>query len=132
MTKEDFLKAIAANEDDITTRLVYSDWLEERGMIDEAQRQRAWIPAKQELIDLMELRTEEYDPEQHGYYDPPMSFKEFIERLTEQHNNIYIRFGSDEHRMELYHMSMERVWRLWSIITGGTPPIELLYGGCAC
>ncbi|HEV3257586.1 MAG TPA: TIGR02996 domain-containing protein, partial [Gemmataceae bacterium] len=29
--REAFLKALAENEDDTTTRLVYADWLEERG-----------------------------------------------------------------------------------------------------
>lgn len=45
-----FLNALAANEDDETTRLVYADWLDEHGEHDEAARQRAWPAAKAWLV----------------------------------------------------------------------------------
>jgi len=48
--REAFLRALDANEDDVTMRLVYADWLEEHGEIEEAERQRAWPAAKEWLV----------------------------------------------------------------------------------
>jgi uncharacterized protein (TIGR02996 family) len=45
-----FLKALAQNEDDTPTRLVYADWLDENGEHEEADRQRKWPAAKQWLV----------------------------------------------------------------------------------
>jgi uncharacterized protein (TIGR02996 family) len=41
-----FLAALAENEDDDQLRLVYADWLEDQGEIEEAERQRCWRAAK--------------------------------------------------------------------------------------
>lgn len=43
---DDFLQALAKNEDDTTLRLVFADWLDERGEHEEADRQRRWPVAK--------------------------------------------------------------------------------------
>ncbi len=45
-----FLKALAQNEDETTTRLVYADWLDERGEHEEADRQRKWPVAREWLV----------------------------------------------------------------------------------
>jgi uncharacterized protein (TIGR02996 family) len=43
MTDEDaFIRAIQADPDDTTTRLVYADWLEERGQPARAETLRRW------------------------------------------------------------------------------------------
>jgi uncharacterized protein (TIGR02996 family) len=47
-----FLKALAENEDDATTRLVYADWLDEQGEHEEADRQRKWPAAKEWFVQL--------------------------------------------------------------------------------
>src|SRR5205814_1124014 len=47
-----FLKALAKNEDDTATRLVYADWLDEHGEHEEADRQRKWPAAKEWLVRL--------------------------------------------------------------------------------
>lgn len=47
MTERDaFVQALAQNEDDEVTRLVFADWLEEHGEEEEAQRMRKWKEAK--------------------------------------------------------------------------------------
>ena len=48
--KDAFLKSLAENEDDITIRLVYADWLDEQGEHEEADRERRWPPAKEWLV----------------------------------------------------------------------------------
>jgi uncharacterized protein (TIGR02996 family) len=47
--REAFLWALAANEYDKQTRLVYADWLDERGEHEEADRQRKWPRGKESL-----------------------------------------------------------------------------------
>ncbi len=62
-----FIDALAANEDDTATRLVYADWLEERGDDDEAARQRAWPAAKAWLKDwVRSINYREYDDDAEG------------------------------------------------------------------
>jgi uncharacterized protein (TIGR02996 family) len=48
--RDGFLKLLAENEDDTTTRLVYADWLDDRGEHEEADRQRKWPAAKEWLV----------------------------------------------------------------------------------
>ena len=55
---EAFLQAIAANEDDITVRLVFADWLDEQGEHEEAERQRKWHEGKQWLIQFCQETTD--------------------------------------------------------------------------
>lgn len=49
--QEAFLQALAANEDDVTTRMIYADWLDEHDQPEEADRQRKWPAAKAWLQD---------------------------------------------------------------------------------
>lgn len=61
MTEQDrFLRALAENEDDTTTRLVYADWLEEHDEYEEADRQRKWPAAKQWLLGLCKEEVSYY------------------------------------------------------------------------
>jgi uncharacterized protein (TIGR02996 family) len=45
-----FLKLLAENEDDVTARLVFADWLDENGEHEEADRHRRWPAAKEWLV----------------------------------------------------------------------------------
>jgi uncharacterized protein (TIGR02996 family) len=65
--RERFLQALAADEDDEAPRLGYSDWLEERGEYEEAERQRAWPAAKAWLVQLVAEHSEydDYDYDTH-------------------------------------------------------------------
>ena len=61
-----FVRALSDDVYDSTTRLVYSDWLEERGRDDEAQEQRRmaapeWVQARAKLEGAADrLRTKTY------------------------------------------------------------------------
>ena len=49
MNREDFLEALAANENDANLRLVFADWLDARGEHEEAAREREWFTAREWL-----------------------------------------------------------------------------------
>lgn len=50
MERDDFLQALAANEDDTSLRLVFADWLDDNGEHEEADRQRKWPAAKEWFV----------------------------------------------------------------------------------
>lgn len=50
--REGFLKVLAENPDNVTTRLVFADWLDDHGEHEEAERQRKWVAAKEWLVKL--------------------------------------------------------------------------------
>lgn len=45
--RDEFLRALTENEDDVPLRLSYADWLDESGEHEEADRQRKWPAAKE-------------------------------------------------------------------------------------
>lgn len=49
--REALLRALEENEDDLTTRLIYADWLDEHDEPEEADRMRAWPAAKKWLTE---------------------------------------------------------------------------------
>lgn len=130
MNKQAFLKALKANEDDTTTRLVYADWLDEHGQHEEADRQRKWPAAKAWLVKL----SEEHNPSQPGdesfYYI--ITYDELIELGWEAIENYFIDEREDE---DLNHSILiscsnnfmmcealrdhdREFWQNWSIVTG--------------
>ena len=60
-TREDFLKALAADEDNLEVRSQYVDWLLDREEYEEAERQRAWPAAKKWLVDFVAAHTADGD-----------------------------------------------------------------------
>jgi uncharacterized protein (TIGR02996 family) len=64
--RDAFLRALANDEDDTPTRLVYADWLEERGEHEEADRQRKWPAAKEWLVRLCKYNNPTEDDPKNG------------------------------------------------------------------
>ena len=134
-----FLRALAANEDDEETRLVYADWLEEQGQHEEAVRQRQWTGAKAWLVAFCEennpkLSDDDYlndegrqDPDQaiemlHYYESLHISYQDLIELAREAVNDDpkepQIFFGGNMDIMEALYEAREEFWKNWSIVTG--------------
>lgn len=115
-----FLKALEENEDDLTTRLVYSDWLEEQGEYEEADRQRRWPGAKAWL-----KQFAENDPHFRGYgdeeedprYSPYAKLLYFLTRHVEGEHYLYFDtpYGFKAYSDEL--------WMNFTIVTGLQPPM---------
>src|SRR6188472_327361 len=76
-----FLKALADNEDDTTTRLVYADWLDEHGEHEEADRQRRWPAAKEWLVRF--CRDHNRPPDEEDPFEQVISYRELLERAWE-------------------------------------------------
>src|SRR4051812_26092123 len=85
--REAFLKMLRDNEDDVATRLVYADWLDEQGEVEEADRQRKWQAAKAWIIDLIDAvdSDEREQAKRHGYDpEPSLTYAELIRQAEEE------------------------------------------------
>jgi uncharacterized protein (TIGR02996 family) len=137
--RDPFLKALAENEDDTMTRLVYSDWLEERGEHEEADRQRKWPAAKEWLVRF----CKDFDDPSSGENsdgddlddDNPWSFfdisyeklvrlgRKAVEGTNEQ--RIAFFCGANEKMMDALRANSREFWRNWSIVTGIPLPADV-------
>ncbi|MEZ6122939.1 MAG: TIGR02996 domain-containing protein [Planctomycetaceae bacterium] len=134
--KESFLAALQENEDDLTTRLVYADWLDENGEHEEAERQRQWTPAKEWLMEF--CRQNNPSPDDEDPYEYPISYDELIEQgrqaVAEGRNGeLWISCGNNESMCDALRSHSDEFWKHWSIVTG----IDLPEGprgaySCAC
>jgi uncharacterized protein (TIGR02996 family) len=125
-----FLKALAENEDDTTTRLVYADWLEEQGLHEEADRQRKWPAAKEWLVRLLR----DHPPEKDSYDDlnePVISYRTLL-KLGQQAidevddvRGFVISCGNHITMSFALNDSCKDFWKNWSIVTGVPLPLDV-------
>ncbi|HJZ56810.1 MAG TPA: TIGR02996 domain-containing protein [Gemmataceae bacterium] len=145
--REAFLAALAANEDDITTRLVYADWLDENGDHEEADRQRKWPAAKQWLVAFAKrFSSEKEDAEQKtpsyrtltesdAYCIPITTFRMLIEMGHYGLSAGYIDCANNDRLCDELRADDADFWKNWSIVTGvplrDDPAGKMRYA-CAC
>jgi uncharacterized protein (TIGR02996 family) len=139
MSRRDaFLKALAENEDDTTTRLVYADWLDENGEHEEADRQRKWPAAKEWLVRFcreFNLFADEEDPPEQ-----PTSYEELVELgrdavVDADQEEIWLDCGNNMTLCNALRGNRQDFWKNWSIVTGiHLPPdaAESSYFRCSC
>lgn len=116
--QEVFLKALAENEDDVSTRLVYADWLDDSGEHEEADRQRKWPAAKAWLkefarnnpdfgdyLDEGDLEDDDVSAEERRMYSPYGMLLYFLERHVGEEFYLYFDtpYGFDAYSEELWH-----------------------------
>jgi uncharacterized protein (TIGR02996 family) len=155
-----FLKALAENEDDTTTRLVYPDWLDEHGEHEEADRRRKWPAAKQWLVRF----CRKYNPPRDGealvisYEDLIALGRAAIAQGDEKRAlapdwakvliDLYRRFGhgdeelafmfpcgNNEGMCQALRDNSRKLWHNWSIVTGIPVPPDIgdkISFACAC
>jgi uncharacterized protein (TIGR02996 family) len=142
-----FFRALAADEDDAATRLVYSDWLEENGEPEEADRQRRWPAAKAWLVAL--ARENNPYPEEETSID----YEDLIERgrdavaalddmddtgdtgFDARTRTLFMSCGNNMSMCDALRKHREEFWRNWSIVTGiPVPAAQAEEGrfGCGC
>lgn len=124
--KDALLKAIAENPYDRATRLVFADWLEERGLDDEATEQRTWTKEKQEKADAkewLEQKAVEHDVEYKQLLDAGYDY-------AEQDQELWVRSkGGVWTHLALTPTAEEEFWKNWTLATGEEKPEES-YSGC--
>jgi len=140
--REVFLKALEDDEDDETTRLVFADWLEEHGEVEEAERHRKWKEAKAWFVNLCDKHDKDYSE----YYDQngkPKTFSDLIRMGCEAYKMVLdgedsyplIYMGPHEDFMDELNSRKYEFWKMWSIITGLTLSEESIQRGqfsCGC
>lgn len=137
--REGFIKALEENEDDISTRMVYSDWLDENGEYEEADRMRKWQAAKQWLSDFACKYGEtciNYSLNQPYDEYQETSFKDIvkigIDYVDSEGEDYFVQVG----REGLRNNFSQEYWKNWSIITGRPIPKIDGYGdnpfSCSC
>ena len=125
--KAKLIEMLEADEDDVETRLVYADLLEELGEDDEAERQRDWNDSKQWMV---EFCAEHADYDDFGYDDLMYWFDEI-----DSEEEIYVSMGHFEGLMYAIREQADEFWSHWSILTGieiTREQIETAQFRCAC
>ena len=114
-----FLRALAANEDDTTTRLVYADWLDERGEHEEADRMRKWPAAKAWLVRLCEQNNSPDLEEEWiiSYEKLLQAGRDAVEKAGESgYFTVWVSFNHD--LGAALTTNTREFWANWSIVTG--------------
>jgi uncharacterized protein (TIGR02996 family) len=152
--KKKFEEAIKADRYDGDLRLVFSDWLEENGLDDEAVVQRAWTKEKQQAEDWLrdfaskcgDTCVEVYGS---GYYEDdvnnegtevyaPITYEIVIQAGWDSINEGYgfTQIGSERARDLLYEGdNRSKFWECWQLVTGHSVSEETkeVYAfGCSC
>jgi uncharacterized protein (TIGR02996 family) len=143
-----FLKLLDANEDDTTTRLVYADWLDERGEHEEADRQRKWPAAKAWLVRFWRdhCNPDDNEPDDEGPNDAnPYSYRyisfgqllqlgrKAVEEADER--GIVFECGANEDMCDALRANTRTFWTNWSVVTGVPLPPGFetkSFFGCSC
>jgi uncharacterized protein (TIGR02996 family) len=122
MTERDaFLKALAENEDDTTTRLVYADWLDDHGEHEEADRQRKWTPAKAWLVGFCQDNNPAPGDDSEEWVISCETLLELgREAVAEADKGRQLGFscGNNMTMCEALWANSREFWENWSIVTG--------------
>lgn len=139
--RDAFLAALAANEDDTTTRLVYADWLDEQGEHEEADRQRKWPAAKEWLVRFCAANNRYAPDDDEVWY---ISYETLLElgldavaRADETADETLYGFscGNNETVCNALRRNAYAFWENWSVVTGIALPLNQEHNGsfgCGC
>ena len=130
--REAFLTDIAANPNDMATRLIFADFLEDNGELELAELYRG--KAKEWLMALAVERgidpnyDKHYDFEAHKYIDlpdptPEESYNKLVEQVVGQWGEEYIVImGTEWFRNNMVGSEIEEMfWRCIGVVTGRDP-----------
>ena len=136
--RKTFLDALNKNEDDITTRLVYADWLDEQGEHDEADRMRKWPAAKAWLVKFCEENNPrpEYETDEWVIdYATLLDLGREAVGRKDADQGLWFSCGNNMEMMNSLYANRAEFWENWSIVTGiPVPPDAGERSGfsCAC
>jgi uncharacterized protein (TIGR02996 family) len=130
--KQAFLVLVAQDKYNQSNRLIFADWLNEHGMDDEAEVQRAWTPEKQKAEDWLrdfavqcggtrgfEDEEEYYGPYQEITYEMVIQAgHDFVDSNGEDY---FVQMGTETARSLMYEEgTREKFWEYWQLVTGVT------------
>lgn len=122
--RQAFLAALAADEDDTTTRLVFADWLDEHDEPEEADRMRKWPAAKAWLVDFAKGHTHWDNP--GGEVTAADLIAAGAAFVDSGGLEMWYQHGSDSLQSYAFLSSNRReFWEAWSTVTGRACPEEL-------
>jgi uncharacterized protein (TIGR02996 family) len=126
-----FIEALAEDEDNDAIRLVYADWLEERGRYEEADRQRAWSAAKRWLVEFARENDDAWYPEEYGRgvtYEMLLDLgRQAVEDAGRDDEGWYsVSCGPFESLCNALRRDSRPFWRNWSIVTGVPLPEDVV------
>ena len=109
--REAFLRAIAASPDDEAPHLIYSDWLEERGEVEEARKHRNWKKDRQDAWNWLHKFAERWN----------FDFQQMVNeaRFANYSEGYAVARGIDLHRAdELDPGDEEKFWQCLELVNG--------------
>ena len=135
--RDAFLKALAENEDDTTTRLVYADWLDDRGEHEEADRMRKWDAAKAWLVKFCRVNNKYPDDEWVISYETLLGLGlEAVQRIASAGDTeLWFSCGNNMRMCDALRANPRKFWQNWSIVTGIPVPADAAEKSgfsCAC
>jgi uncharacterized protein (TIGR02996 family) len=122
--REAFLRAIAANEEDILVRLVFADWLDDHGEHEEAERQRKWTEAKKWLDDICKVHRARSGGGQEFTYDQLLDFGRRVSTMANAEIVFSVDDDDDDSIPSGYDIirairdQIPEFWKAWSVVTG--------------
>jgi uncharacterized protein (TIGR02996 family) len=132
-----FLTALAEDEDDTTTRLVYADWLDDHGAHEEADRQRRWTPAKAWLVRFCQENNPAPGDDSEECVIDYETLLDLGREAVGRADRLRFGFscGNNMTMHEALWASSREFWTNWSIVTGIPLPPDVesrSYFRCAC
>jgi uncharacterized protein (TIGR02996 family) len=129
INRDVFLRALAENEDDIATRMIFSDWLDEQGEHEEAARQRNWPAAKAWLVQF----AKDYGTDTVA--EVSLSYEDLISLGLLAREDGIGSVGDNQTLCDALRSRRVLFWKNWSIVTGITGPDDEEYTpswSCSC
>jgi uncharacterized protein (TIGR02996 family) len=128
-----FLNMLAQDEDDMPTRMIYADWLEEHGEYEEADRQRQWPAAKAWLVHLCQVvnTTNSMIAENPSWQETFVSYEQILNlgrqaiHEVEAKGEFQIACAYNFRMSDALNASGRVFWKNWSVVTGIPLPPDM-------
>lgn len=121
--REAFLKALAENPDDVATRLVFADWLDEQGEHEEGDRQRKWVAAREWLVKFCHDNNPPPEEQDDSYisYERLMTLARVAIKSGNQ-AGLWYEVRNNHTLWKALRNNEKEFWKNAALVTGATPP----------
>ena len=132
--REAFLKSLADKPDDVTTRLVYADWLDEQGEHEEADWQRKWVAAREWLVKF----SHDNNPPADWHDDAYVPYEKLLALArvaieTGIDEDLWYECQNNDALCAAIRDNEETFWKHAALVTGAVPlPYDYYDDGSGC